>query len=94
MIEVYKCFFSTTKFFILSVVTLGFNQDEYFETEANEAFDVVVRQLEPRKVLDSDIVLRLIPMDYTFAINNGFYTGEKIPFNPIVPNRAVGKSTM
>ena len=73
------------------MVTLGFNQDEYFETEANEAFDVVVRQLEPRKVLDSDIVLRLIPMDYTFAINNGIYTGASIPFNPTVPNRAVGK---
>ena len=76
------------------MVTLGFNEDEYIETEANETFDVVVRQLEPRKVLDSDIVLRLIPMDYTFAINNGIFTGASIPFNPNVPNRAVGKSTI
>ena len=76
------------------MVTLGFNEDDYDEIEANGAFNVVVRQLEPRKTLESDIVLRLIPVNYTYANNNGFYTGDEIPFDEDVPNRAVGKSIM
>ena len=72
------------------MVQLRFNEDDYSETE-NEAFDVVVRQVEPRKDLDSEIVLRLIPVNYTYVNESGFYTGEEIPFNPNVPNRAVGK---
>ena len=76
------------------MVNLGFNEDDYAETEANGAFNVVVRQLQPRKTLDSDIVLRLIPVNYTYANNSGFYTGNEIPFNEDVPNRAVGKSIM
>ena len=76
------------------MVTLGFNEDDYFETEANGVFNIVVRQLQPRKTLDSDIVLSLIPVNYTYANNSGIYTGEQIPFDEDVPNRAVGKSIM
>ena len=76
------------------MVTLGFNEDDYSETEANGVFNVVVRQLQPRKTLDSDIVLRLIPVNYTYANNSGIYTGDEIPFDKDVPNRAVGKSIM
>ena len=76
------------------MVNLGFNEDDYAETEANGVFNVVVRQLQPRKILDSDIVLRLIPVNYTYANNRGFYTGDEIPLDKVVPNRAVGKSIM
>ena len=90
-------FYACTKkyiFFSLSVVTLGFNEDDYAETEAKGAFNVVVRQLEPRKTLDSDIILHLIPVYYTYANNSGIYTVDQIPFDEDVPNRAVGKSIM
>ena len=76
------------------MVNLGFNEGNYSETEGHGSFNVVVRQLEPRKTLDSDIVLRLIPVNYTYASNSGFYTGDEIPLDKDVPNRAVGKSIM
>ena len=76
------------------MVNLGFNEDDYAKTEGHGAFNVVVRQLPPRKTLDSDIVLRLIPVNYTYANNSGFYTGDQIPVDEDVPNRAVGKSIM
>ena len=73
---------------------MGFNEDEYSKTEGYGSFNVVIRQLGPKKTLDSDIVLRLIPVNYTYASNSGFYTGDQIPFDEDVPNRAVGKSIM
>ena len=76
------------------MVTLGFNEDDYAETKAKGAFNVVVRQLEPRKTLDPDIILHLIPVYYTYANNSGIYTVDQIPFDEDVPNRAVGKSIM
>ena len=78
-------------FLLLSVVHLGFDDDDYSKTEGYGPFDVVVRHFEPRKTLDSDIVLRLVPMNYTYANKTGIYTGDEIPFNAHVPNRAVGK---
>ena len=76
------------------MVTLGFNEDDYSKTEGHGAFNIVVRQLQPTKTLDSDIVLRLIPVNYTYANDIGIYTGNEIPFDKDVPNRAVGKSIM
>ena len=101
MIEIFlKCFFFILvpkhkyNFFSLPVVNLALSEDQYSKAEGYGSFTVVVRQLEPRKTLDSDIVLRLIPVNYTYANNSGFYTCDEIPFDEDVPNRAVGKSIM
>ena len=85
---------NTSIYLLLSVVNLGFDDDDYSKTEGYGPFDIVVRQFEPKKTLDSDIVLRLIPVNYTHANKTGIYTGDEIPFDPNGPNRAVGKGVI